>query len=638
MAIISKVGRNTLKTRMLIFSIYAALTIGAVTMVYPFLLMMAGSTKTSVDTPEAKIIPPYLVDDNALYRKHAEGLFNESIVMGKICLDVDVPSFRELYPPVAVRAKLVSEWMEFIERENLPDYFYGCSYVSTPMSAKSLPVNMRAFKNLLVERFDGDIDRMNTELGSEYENWAAFYLVPEDYLQRRNQPQYDRFSEMFREFKKGLGEETRYYFSPEGFYKHSYLKSQYTKEIEAYNGEHGTSFASWDKVHLDRRVPSGKGRTGKEREDWTTFVRSILNLFWIRADNDAAPEYRNFLRAKYQTVEVLNRNYGTSYESFRDVPIVKEPPSEGLVLSDWDIFLQGWKDPDTGKMHILPAEKIYIHSIDFMFRDYLLEKYGSLKALNAALETSFADELEIIPPQEDFHYIEFRKMTASLRKEFTLRNYISVLDYMVLRGRGVFNTAVYCFLLILCVLTVNPLAAYALSRYKPPSAYKFLLFLMLTMAFPPIVTQIPNFLMLRKLNLLNTFRALILPGMASGYSIFLLKGFFDSQPKELYESAEIDGAGEFRIFWQITMSLSTPILAVTALQAFTLAYSNFMMALLICQDQKMWTIMPWLYQLQQQSGQGVVYASLIIAAIPIFVVFVLCQKVIMRGIVVPVEK
>ena len=161
---------------------------------------------------------------------------------------------------------------------------------------------------------------------------------------------------------------------------------------------------------------------------------------------------------------------------------------------------------------------------------------------------------------------------------------------------------------------------------------------MLTMAFPPMVTQIPVFLMLREFNLLNTFWALLLPGLANGYMIFLLKGFFDSLPQELYESAALDGAGELRIFWQITIRLSQPILAVIALQAFTHAYSNFMMALLICQDERMWTLMPWLYQLQQRSGQGVIFASLLIAAIPTFMIFALCQNVIMRGIVVPVEK
>ena len=236
------------------------------------------------------------------------------------------------------------------------------------------------------------------------------------------------------------------------------------------------------------------------------------------------------------------------------------------------------------------------------------------------------------------HYVEFEKSKSDLSWEFTTRNYRAVVDYMVFHGRGIINTVIYCSLAVLAALIVNPLAAYAMSRFGMPSSYKILLFLMLTMAFPPMVTQIPVFLMLRELNLLNTFAALLLPGLAHGYSIFLLKGFFDSQPRELYESAEIDGAREWTIFWHITMSLSKPILAVIALQAFTAAYSNFMFALLICQDERMWTLMVWLYELQQRSGQGVIYASLIIAAIPTLIIFVFCQNIIMRGIVVPVEK
>lgn len=92
------------------------------------------------------------------------------------------------------------------------------------------------------------------------------------------------------------------------------------------------------------------------------------------------------------------------------------------------------------------------------------------------------------------------------------------------------------------------------------------------------------------------------------------------------------------MFWHFTLGLSGPILAVTALGAFTAAYGNFLMALLVCQDPRMWTLMPWLYQLQQDSGVGVVYASLLIAAVPTLIVFLLCQRVILRGIVIPVEK
>lgn len=86
------------------------------------------------------------------------------------------------------------------------------------------------------------------------------------------------------------------------------------------------------------------------------------------------------------------------------------------------------------------------------------------------------------------------------------------------------------------------------------------------------------------------------------------------------------------------MALSKPILAVIALGAFTAAYGNFMLAFIVCQDPKMWTLMVHLYQLQQRSSQAVVFASLVIAAIPTFLIFVFCQKIILRGIVVPTEK
>jgi ABC-type glycerol-3-phosphate transport system permease component len=249
-------------------------------------------------------------------------------------------------------------------------------------------------------------------------------------------------------------------------------------------------------------------------------------------------------------------------------------------------------------------------------------------------------------------------------------------------------------LAIASALLVNPLGAYALSRFKPPSTYKILLLLMATMAFPGEVTMIPAFLLLKRfplwpllgaaaafgvsvwllwklarrvpevlrltialgaavlvgvwavpaiigkpyVSLLNTFAALVVPGMANGFFIFLLKGFFDSLPRELYEAADIDGAGEWTKFWTLTMALSKPILAVIALNAFRAAYSAFMMALIIIPDRKMWTLMVWIFQLWTQAHQAVVYASLVIAAVPTFLVFVFCQNIIIRGIVVPTEK
>lgn len=638
MAIISRIGRKSWQSRLLIATIYILLSTGALAMLYPFSLMVSGSTKSAVDAPEFHVIPPFWVNDEALYAKYVECAFNESLEATNIAYDEKFSAFNVVRPPRSPRKQLVNDWRAFLGEAKLPDYYYAIEAINAPVSRGVLPYRLREFKRRLVKEFDGDIIRMNHTLDSEYVNWNAFYVLPEDYLQRRNSPGTRPFDAEFRKFKESLPIESRYYFSPEGFFETSYLKTQYGKDIEAYNKEHSTTYKSWKEAHLDRRLPTGPGRTGKEREDWETFVRTILNMFWIRADAEAAPRYRDFLKAKYRDLSTLNLRYGTSYKSFEDVPLIQELPGEGLVLSDWDAFVQGWTDPDTGRAYLLPAEMIQVYSVDFMFRDYLQKKYGSVQAANTALGTQVKDWIEFLPPQRDSQYLAFLRYRGELKKEFTFRNFITVFDYVVLHGRGIANTAIYCTLAILASLIVNPLAAYALSRYRPPSTYKVLLFLMMTMAFPPMVTQIPVFLMLREFNLLNTFWALILPGLANGYAIFLLKGFFDSLPKELYESADLDGAGEVRIFWQLTMSLSTPILAVIALSAFTHAYSNFMMALLICQDEKMWTLMPWLYQLQQRSGEGVVFASLLVAAVPTFLVFAFCQNVIMRGIVVPVEK
>lgn len=636
MPIISKTGRNSLNVKLLIWSFYAILMLGSVTMLYPFMLMVSGTTKSSIDTPDSAMVPTFLYNEEALYRKDTEAFFNESLQMMQAVYDTGAGSFRHIALPGKGNEKFVSEWQEFLSKNALPFYFYSAAYLRAPVSKRVMPLALRNFKSMLYAKCGGDIDKLNREYGTEFMDWNTFYIDAESYLQRRERPGNSLFDKSFRAFKGSLPLEDRCYFSPEGFYKAAFLFSQYSKNIDAYNKTHGTSFASWTEVKLSRSYPDSASRL--ERSDWESFTRYILNLYWLRAAPEAAPLYRAYLQDKYETIEALNKNYISSYKSFNEVPLVEAPPENGIALSDWDSFVQGWKSPDTGKLHMLPGRMMRVHSIEFLFRDYLAEKYKTVAAANAALGTTFSNWMDAFPPQKEFNYEVFKNRTGPLKWEYVKRNYITVSDYIILHGRGLMNTVIYCALSILIALIVNPLAAYALSRYNPPSTYKVLLFLMLTMAFPPMVTQIPVFLMLREFDMLNTFWALILPGMANGYSIFLLKGFFDSLPRELYESAELDGAGEIRIFLQITMSLSTPILAVIALNAFTQAYSNFMMALLICQDRDMWTLMPWLYQLQMGSCQGVVFAALLIAAIPTFIIFACCQNIIMRGIVVPVEK
>ena len=193
---------------------------------------------------------------------------------------------------------------------------------------------------------------------------------------------------------------------------------------------------------------------------------------------------------------------------------------------------------------------------------------------------------------------------------------------------------------IALTITVNPLAAYALSRFRIRGHNQILIFMLATMAFPAMVSAIPAYLLMRDIGLLNTYWALVLPGAANGMSIFILKGFFDSLPMELFEAATIDGASEMQIFRIIAMPMVKPILAINCLHAFIGAYNGWQWALLICQKQSMWTIAVWMYQASTwwNNSPWIVSAGFVIVSIPTMLVFIFCQKIILRGIIIPSMK
>lgn len=620
---ISPIGRRCFKVRALYLGMYAFLLLGSASMVYPFLLMISGSTKGAVDTKVFDVVPRFLYEDTWLYRKHIESLFNESMTVRNSAYGDDGTAFDTIKPPPGGDPDpLVADWRQFLTEVDLPPYVFTVGHLEASVS-RTIPWHLRDFKRALRARYGKSIEAVNAALGTRFVNWNALTVQARLPLARRDKPLHTPLEAALYAYQAGVPPGMRVYASVEGYYRKQFLKPQYSARIEEYNRTHGTRYADYEHVPLPRTFPA-EG-TVQEQADWEAFVRHTLGLVWLRAAPQAAPAYRAFLVAKYGSPAILNTRYGTDYAAFDEIPMAEVPPSFGLPASDWEAFLAGWRDPESGRTHTLPVGHIRIESLESRFGDWLAQQGRPVEG-------------KVSLPQESLHHEWFLAHRGALRREFVTRNYKAVADYLLLHGRGIVNTVVYCTLAVLFALTINPLAAYAMSRYRMPSSYKILLFLMCTMAFPPMVTQIPNFLMLRKLGLLNTFAALVLPGMANGYAIFLLKGFFDAQPRELYESAQLDGASEWTIFWQITMSLSKPILAVIALQAFTMAYSNFMFAFVVCQDERMWTLMVWLYQLQQRSGQPVMYASLIIAAIPTFVIFLFCQNIIMRGIVVPSEK
>ena len=360
-------------------------------------------------------------------------------------------------------------------------------------------------------------------------------------------------------------------------------------------------------------------------------------IAWVEVLPAAQTDYLDWLRSRFPApgggldLRAVNRALGTNHTTEENVypsPGLPRTPSRQAL---WREFVS--QRADGRQLRIEPSREA-----STAWQTFLAGKYGGADKLNQAWKLVPSSFEQVPLPVQQIEYHLFQDNKSAIRKEFLTRNYAMVLDQMFHDARSLRNTLIYTLLSILLAVTVNPLAAYALSRFKPRLSYQLIMLFMLTMAFPAMVMGIPNFLMLKRLNLLNTFWALILPAAADGYFIFLLKGFFDSLPRELYESASLDGAGEFRLFWQFTLYLSKPILAVIALGAFSVAYRNFLFAFIVCQDQSMWTLMVHIYELMQRASLSVGYAALVVAAIPTLAVFVFFQNIIIKGIVVPMEK
>ncbi len=610
MPIITQVEARSRWVRFVYLCMYIILAIGAVSMIYPMLLMVSGSLKSETDIINMTPWPKYFFDDKVLYQKYMESRYSGQIIRFQQAHKSGANAWRMIDTPVVhVKPALVNLLAEFRKQCRRQDWQYmGYSAGPSRMNFK----NARRFQTKLEKHF-GTIDKLNMVLKSDYTTFLQVSPPNESMMpSRRYRAGKSIFFQIFNQFKMSLPPEQREFIDLDGYYQLYYVKPVYST-IRNYNEKHHTQFASFHDIYLSANPPKNEQR----KKDWEKFVRKELGLVFIRIDKNQADSFREFLKTRYHNVRAINRLYQTHYKKISDIPFSETVPEKPIVAADWDLFLQNTAD--------LRAIKVY--GPRQAFEEYVKNKgFPSLKP-DAMTRAGIALELQ------DFH-----KNKKQFFRDCLKRNYLIVLDYILLHGRGIVNTVIYCGLMILGMLLVNPLAAYAMSRYKLPSTYKILLFCMLTMAFPPAVTMIPAFLLLRNLHLLNTFAALILPTVANGYWIFMLKGFFDSLPQELYEAADIDGASEWKKFWVITMSLSKPVLAVISLQAFTMAYSNFMAALIIIPDKKMWTLMIWLYELQTQSQQGIIYAALCLAAIPTLLIFLFAQNIIMRGIVVPVEK
>lgn len=629
---IAVVGRRALKTRLLIWSIYLVLSLGGITMVVPFWLMLSTSITSQVDSHDFKFIPEYLYNDEALYRKYVESAYNEDPTLyNYVNVGADIGDFKDVKAPAHINEQQVRDYDEW--KRTLPETYTIMLHGNSVTKPRISLMGAHLYQKFLAQRYHNDILALNRAYREDRE-YFDLQAPNEQWHLRVYQPLRDRRFLEFMEFKRTLPGAFLAPAPVEGVFV-EFLTNKYDTNPETFAKRYqDPTIKSLADLTLPARMPKQPAFAA----DWAEFVHKEIPYHFVKIDRAAEPAWQAFLARLHHHPDTYNKIRADQPDyrpirSFAEVPLPKEAPTNMADLADWAQFIE--KLPAEGGVD---PRYVELDTPQIRYRRWLQNKYKTIEALNAAYGTQFPSfERVLLPMREaDWHYMQQDK--RHIRKDFIVRNYRDVAAYIAVHGRALWVTLVFVAVMVLLTLTVNPLAAYALSRFNLPSTYKILLFCLATMAFPGEVTAIPNFLLMKKLHLLNTLWALILPSMAGGFAIFLLKGFFDSLPQELYEAAEIDGATEFQMFTKICLPMSKPVLAVIGLGAFTAAYGSFMWAFVVCPDKNWWTLMVWLQQMQSWAPQSMIFAALVLAAIPTLLVFILAQNVIMRGVIIPTEK
>jgi len=196
------------------------------------------------------------------------------------------------------------------------------------------------------------------------------------------------------------------------------------------------------------------------------------------------------------------------------------------------------------------------------------------------------------------------------------------------------NSLKVAILATIAQISVSALGAYGFSKIKFKGRDILFLLYLATMMIPPQVTIVSQFIIMRQVKLYNTHVGIVLMLAFSVYGVFLLKQAMLAIPDSLSESAMIDGAGHFTIFWNIILPMIKPSLATLAILKFVWTWNDYQTPLVFLNNRNLYTIQLGMRQFASESGS---YYSLIMAAavssiLPLIIVFLFCQRYVVDGI------
>ena len=199
------------------------------------------------------------------------------------------------------------------------------------------------------------------------------------------------------------------------------------------------------------------------------------------------------------------------------------------------------------------------------------------------------------------------------------------------------NSLVITFATAFVGVALAATSAYAFSRWRFPGRNAGLVFLLATQMIPAAMLMVPLYILALRNGLIGSYRGLIIAYSVSAvpFSIWILKGYYDTIPKELEEAGLIDGAGKFSTFWRIILPLSTPSLAIVFLFNFTQAWNDYLFARIILGNaEQIWTWPLGLRTLQDQfrTQWGMFSAGSILVTIPVVILFLYSSKYLISGL------
>ncbi len=216
---------------------------------------------------------------------------------------------------------------------------------------------------------------------------------------------------------------------------------------------------------------------------------------------------------------------------------------------------------------------------------------------------------------------------------YQFRDIILKVNYWAYYKNTIFVTLVSLFLVLLC----DAMAAYAFAKFNFRGKTVLFWLMIGTMMLPIYATLIPSFWLFSKLKLINTYYALILPGVVDAYGIFLLRQYMETIPNELIDAAKVDGASAFRIFWQIMLPLSRPALGTLAIFRFLFVWNDYLWPLVVLREENMFTLTVGIANMQMRQGMvvwGSQMAASVLATLPVIILVLIMQRQFIRGLTV----